>query len=68
MFKIVCDECGSDKNVKPVALQTGHVFIDEKHYGQGCDLCEKHHPVPGTNQPNNCKRVTFRWPEAVGKR
>jgi len=65
MIKIVCDECGSDENVKPISLQTGHVFMGGKHFGQGCDLCEKHYPEPGTNQPKNCEKVAFYWPEGV---
>jgi len=69
MIKVICDECESDKNVRHVTLQTGHVFIDGKHYGQGCDLCEKHYPDPRvrTNQPKNCSRVTFHWPKPVDK-
>ena len=64
MLVFVCDECGA-KDSKQISLGTGYVFIDGMSHGQSCDLCEEHYPKPNENQPNNCKRVVFHWPEAT---
>jgi hypothetical protein len=64
-FRLVCDECGSDQNVRSIVGMTGRVLIDGiDNNRQGCDLCEDHYPSAGAHQPHNCKHVRFYWGDA----
>ena len=63
MLITVCDECGTQKSVKPIYLATGYIYINEEYRGQCGDLCKIHYPRKGEMQPNNCKKVRFHWPK-----
>ena len=58
-----CDECGK-LETKVISLQTGYIHIEgREHDSQSADLCDEHYPKEGMSQPNNCKKVSFRWPK-----